>query len=206
MALTVIPPKGSSYDAQDAAVRELQGLRVAVLAGAASSTKINVAAIRLEDTVLSCVEYEAGVPVDRTSVTTIAPTKATGTVTCSAVDAADTLTLNGRVYTFVANGVVPNKLADQVEVGTTNTITATNLAAQINLTSGNLVTATSATNVVTLIANAEGTAGNSITTVGNDADLTCSGATLAGGTATGGVLIADTTTGNAVVLMWYNKR
>lgn len=52
-------------------IKELQGLQVVVLTGAAASTNIAVAGIKMTDTILSCIEYEAGVPVDRTSVTTI---------------------------------------------------------------------------------------------------------------------------------------
>lgn len=53
-------------------IKELQGLRQVVLAGAAANADIAVAGIKTTDTILSAIEFEAGVPVDRTSVTAIA--------------------------------------------------------------------------------------------------------------------------------------
>lgn len=52
-------------------LKELQGLRQVVLAGAAANANIPVAGIKTTDTIVSAIEYEAGVPVDRTSVTSI---------------------------------------------------------------------------------------------------------------------------------------
>lgn len=63
--------QGTGAGSAAAMIKELQGLTVKVLTGAASATNIAVSGIATTDTILSCIEYESGVPVDRTSVTTI---------------------------------------------------------------------------------------------------------------------------------------
>ena len=52
-------------------IEELQSLTVEVLAGAGADTDIAVAGIKTTDTILSCIEYVAGVPTDRTGATSI---------------------------------------------------------------------------------------------------------------------------------------
>lgn len=48
-------------------IRELQSLKVEVLAGAAADTNIAVTGIAVDDTLLSVIEFVAGVPTDRTA-------------------------------------------------------------------------------------------------------------------------------------------
>lgn len=109
---------------------------------------------------------------------------ATGTVTCSAVDNNDTLTING--VTLTAKTTVSDATVEWA-IGASNATCATNLAALINSTATSAlitkhVRALVRSNVVHLFARYGGTAGNAITLASSDADLTVSGARLTGGT------------------------
>lgn len=111
---------------------------------------------------------------------------ATGTITFSTavpVDG-DSVTINGQEITFVDEDPV----GLQVEIAGTIAAQATALANFINdLTSTLGVTATANAAVVTITANTPGAGGNAITLVKNaatPANITVSGATLAGGTST----------------------
>lgn len=110
--------------------------------------------------------------------------QATGTMTVATNPAAaETVTLNGYVITFVASGA--NAQLGEVNIGGTTAETATNLRALINLHYSPLlgrITAAGATNVVSLTYDLYGTAGNAITMVdGTTGDITLSGATFSGG-------------------------
>lgn len=112
--------------------------------------------------------------------------RATGTVTCVSALANDTVTINGTTFTGTAGAVTLGDATFSIDTG--NTETATSLAAQVNGYGGpkvaGLVAARSATNVVTLYAVTQGTAGNSLTLASSDgATLAVSGATLANGAA-----------------------
>lgn len=191
---------------------ELQGLRVKVAAGAAANTKMNVAGLRLGDTLVSVLQSNAGVFTDDTANCTIQDTHATGTITCASVAANDTVTTHGNTFTFVASPTTPL----QVKIGGTDAATAANLAAAINAYetrfSGSLqkqagIVATVASNVVTLRSVADGTAGNGITlTSSNGTRLAVSGAgTLTGGTATGGIKSTTNNTGFSMVVVYFDK-
>lgn len=118
---------------------------------------------------------------------------ASGTITLSvAVPSADeTVTIDGRVYTFKA---AVTTVADEVLIGADLTATAANLASAINATAadsgvkfGSLTTAnvdvraTSSAGVVTVIARDAGDEGNAITLAETGANIAVSGATLTGG-------------------------
>lgn len=183
-------------------LKELQGLSISVLAGATADTKIDLAAIRQEDTVVAALLNDAGSFSDITANHSIVDTHASGTLTIAADRAANgTAAVAGRVFTFKA---APAGV-QEVALGADNVATAVNLAAAINAQEGNKVKATADAGVVTVTANADGTAGNAITLVGS-AKVTASGATLAGGTATGGVKFSSSTATKQVILFWFNKR
>lgn len=195
------------------ALNELQGLNIDVLAGAGVDVKLDLAAIRTEDTLVSAIVYQAtGLPVDDTANVTIESLFAVGTLTLVDVVADDVAIVNGNSYTFK---VAPVSLGD-VLIGADDTEDAANLAAAINAVEkayGNGlgevaadVVATSALGVVTLTAAEEGTGGNSIAISAAPVTITASGANLAGGTATGGVSTPTDTTGKSVVLTWFNKQ
>lgn len=185
------------------ALRELQGLNISLLTGAAANTKINLAAIRPEDTIIGAINNNAGTLTDVLANMSISDVKATGTLTLAGVVADDTVVVAG--VTFTAKLTVSSLNHFTVVVGNNNT-TAANLAAAINKyfkNYDNKVTATANAAVVTVTATAEGTTPNSYTLVGG-AHITPSGATLSGGTTTGGVKCTSVT--NQIILFWYNKK
>lgn len=190
-----------------AAIKELQGLNVTLLAGALADTKIDVAAIRSEDTILTCLNNAAGTITDVTDTMSINTLFATGTLTLSTAIAGSTAEVNGVAYTFQAGA--PTSYG-QVQVGADDTESAVNLAAAINLYEASIgsgapeVGATSALAVVTVTATAEGTAANAYTLAGGDGTVVASAATLGGGTATGGVQSTGAT--DQLILFWLNKK
>lgn len=118
---------------------------------------------------------------------------ATGTVTFSTAvpSADDTVTVNGRVYTFKA---AVDETADEVLIGGTLAETAANLAAAINATEASAgvlfgsattqnedVVATVSGAVTTVIANNPGDEGNAITLAKSGTNIAVSGANLTGG-------------------------
>lgn len=185
---------------------ELQGLTISLLAGAAANTKIDLAAIRTGDTVLAALNNSAGTLTDITGTLSIVGTYASGTVTASAVAAADTVTVNGRVFTAI--GATDKPVGNQFSIGTSNALCAAHLAAIINRAEiddpvSNLKAAAEGA-VVTITAVAEGTGGNAIAlATSSNVRLAKSSTTLAGGSATGGVMSSGIT--NQLVLFWYNK-
>lgn len=85
------------------AVKELQGLNMTVFAGAASGTKMNVDAIRPNDTIVAAIVSTdaGGALADDKANITIQSTKASGTLTISGDPANDeTFVVNGATYTF----------------------------------------------------------------------------------------------------------
>lgn len=94
--------------------------------------------------------------------------------------AADTLTVNGTAFTFVANGPSGN----QILVGPTAAATAANVQSTLatSLDSNvELGTYSLSGTVITVTAAAAGTAGNSFTLVKSSSHISLSGATLSGG-------------------------
>ncbi len=191
------------------AIRELQGLNVSVVAGAAADTKIDIAAVRTEDTVVSVVESAAGVLTDRTANTTIVDLRATGTLTVASAADGDTAVVNGVTYTFRD---APAARTDVPTSGATDNDDAAALANVINSYERRYnegwtepdVVASVATNVVTVTAVVEGTGGNSIT-LGGTGGVTASGANLANGSDTGGISIDVDTTGDSLMVVWFDK-
>lgn len=111
-----------------------------------------------------------------------AATAASGTVTLAAAQAADTVTVNGVVFTAVSG----TPAANQFDISGTNAQAATSLASAIANSATALiaatVTATAASAVVTISAKQPGVAGNAYTLVSsNGTRLAVSGARLASG-------------------------
>jgi hypothetical protein len=109
--------------------------------------------------------------------TTAGAVAATGTITLTAnLNATDTVTVDGVVYTAVASGATGN----QFNIGGTAALTATAMAAIINGSTNVAAAAVGA--VVTLTAKVTGHGGNARTVATNAAArITLSGATLTGG-------------------------
>lgn len=170
-----------------AAIAELQGLNVSLLAGAGGGVKNPLAAIRPEDTIIAALNNNAGTI---TSVGFVAGAKATGTLTFAAAIATDTFVVNGVTFT-IKTSLGAGVLTD-VYLGANNTAQAAFAAAAINAyfaDTDNSVVATSALGVVTVTSATAGTGSNSYTTVGG-ARITAGAATMLGGTADAGVTIS----------------
>ena len=190
------------------AIRELQSLRVSVLAGAAANTKIALADIRQHDTVISALNNSAGTITDVTGTITIDDLRAKGTISVGTAVTNDTVTVGGVVFTLVAAVSVEQRGDYQlVPIGASAAHTAANLALAINRWQACLneptLSATAASNVVSLVALADGTGGNSITLAETGNSMTISGATLSGGSATGGIRSSGVT--NSIILFWFDK-
>jgi hypothetical protein len=114
-------------------------------------------------------------------VTSAGGVLASGTITLSSSAAADTVTINGTVFTETSGAPTGN----QFQHGATDTITAANLAAAINGSAtaivANNVSASSAGAVVTITSKESGTVGN-LMTLAISAHGSVSGANLTGGT------------------------
>ena len=112
-----------------------------------------------------------------------AAVRASGTVTCAAVQADDTVTINGVTFTAKASGAT----GDQWNItGGNNTATAAALAAAINASTtvgvAGIVTASASLAVVTVQAIQAGRTGNAITLASSDGTrLAVSAAKLASG-------------------------
>lgn len=215
-SLSKVGPGGAGYQGKDfgsafAALRELQGFRVSLLAGGSQDAKINLAAIRAEDTILSVLNNNAGTITDVTANHEIWDIRASGTLTLSSTVATENCTVNGKTYTFKDT---PTAAYGDVAVGGSDTLSAANLAAAINAyensgeranAGGPKVVASANAAVVTVTAIAEGAAGNAITFTG-DATITASGSgTLAGGSDTGGITSTSGAT-NQLIVFWFDKR
>lgn len=199
------------------AVRELQGLRVATVAGAAAGTKMDIAAMRTEDTILSALSWTnaaAAAPAEDVANITIQDTRASGTLTAASVNADDSCVVNGVTYTFKATPTQRNHI--KYTEGNTDAQDATLLANAINAYESHYdgakalkpaVVASANGAVVTVTALADGTAGNSIVLTGTPVRLAASGAgTLAGGTATGGIKSTTNLTGKTLTVFWFDKQ
>jgi hypothetical protein len=210
MSLEKIPAGAGQYLGNNA-VKELQGFQLSIGAGAAAGTKVAVAAIRAEDTILSVIRSVAGVLTDVTSHYTIADIRASGTLTAASVAEGDTCVVDGVTYTAKATPTASTHFL----IGGTDAATATNLAATINAYHGGYrqgyakktLKAVASSAVVTVTAVNEGTAGNSIVLTGTATRLAASGSgTLAGGSATGGVVSdTDHSATSSLIVAWYNK-
>jgi len=108
---------------------------------------------------------------------------AKGTIVVSGIVADETVTVNSFVYTAVAGAKSGNT---EFSIDTSDTAAATDLTASINSRDG-VVTATQNLNAILLKADALGTGGNAFTLAETvtDAGTTVSGATFAGGEASG---------------------
>ncbi len=191
------------------ALKALFGLKVSLIAGAAAGTKLNLADIRPGDVILAAHNNNSGAFTDVTAGTTIDNPNATGTVTVGAATAGDSVTIAGLTYTLVAPGTAIDaggmtKLA--LVGGQTAAALAGRLAALVNAREDNRtskVKASANAAVITLTAVEEGTVGNAVALAETGNTFTISGATLTGGTNTGGIKVSATT--NQVVLYWLKK-
>lgn len=200
-------------------LKELQGLNVTVVAGAAAGTKMNVAAMRTEDTIMAAVVSTdaGGALANDVANCTIQDTKAFGTITVSGNPVADeTFVVNGKTYTF-KNTITAGLGQVKITAGQNNTMAAA-IAQAINAYEARLlnndqgyntpqVVAVANAAVVTVTAVVDGAAGNAITLTENATNVAVTGSgTLTSGTDTGGFKSTTNLTGKSVTLHWYNKQ
>lgn len=164
------------------AMREMQGLRVNLVASVAPDTNTAVAEIKGEDSLVSAINNVAGVlTVVDVSTLTIADGFAHGSAVFTAVIATDEITINGNSYVGVAGAKANNT---QFSVDTSDTAAVADLVASINSRDGANVTAVANGTTLEITAVAEGaTIGNAITFVSIDTTIVETGAgTLINGT------------------------
>jgi hypothetical protein len=198
---------GTGIPQLGAILRELQGLTFNLLAGASANTKVNVADIRLGDTVAFALNNNAGALTDITSSISIVDTHASGTITVGTLQNGDVCVVDGRTYTA---RVAPSA-SGEFKIGATAAESALNLSSAIALLERKDVLGQAvpklqvsvASNVVTLRAQADGVAGNSIVLTGSTRLQVTGSGTLTGGSDTGGVKSSGAT--NQIVLIWYKK-
>jgi hypothetical protein len=111
---------------------------------------------------------------------------ASGTITIGAsnVSEDDTITVNGREYTFKAS---PSATTD-IDIGADNDETASNIQAKLAASTAAAITPAEYSvtdNVVTITYKVAGTVGNAFTLAKSGSEITLSGATLASGVDTG---------------------
>jgi hypothetical protein len=186
---------------------ELQGLTFSLLTGGTANAKINLTDIRLEDTVAMAINNNAGTLTDVTSTISLVDTHATGTITVGTLQANDACVVNGRTYTAK---VAPSAVGE-FKIGANANESAANLAAAIIYRERVAVQGQAlpeiqvsvSTNVITLRAEVDGTAGNSLVLTGSTRLVVTGSGTLTNGTATGGIKSTGAT--NQVLLIWYKK-
>lgn len=192
------------------AIVELQRRRTEVLVGAAIGAVLaSMKGVTPNDTLESALLYSGGVPSDITDTISIVSLKATGTITLAGVVAGDKVVIGGKDFTAITFDVNPSNTSlapYKFPVGATDAITAANLAHAVQASS-DTVDATSLAAVVTLVARADGTAGNALALVvtGSGGHAARSAATLQGGFATGGFKSTVDTSTKQVVVTWFDK-
>jgi hypothetical protein len=190
-------------------VRELSGYTISYVAGAAAGTKMDIAAMRAEDTLLAVIvgTDAGGAWANDVANCTIQSTKATGTITISGNPVADeTVTVGGVVYTWKAAGNLTDLTHVKITAGD-NTAMALALATAINAYESRytgayqntpLVVASAAAGVVTITAVMDG-AGNA-PAVTNSANMAVTNNNTADVSATAvSVVNGNTLTVNGVV-------
>lgn len=207
--LTSLPADSASGNAQPSAgtiakaLKELQGLRLSVVAGAAAGTAMAIAALRTEDTIVGAVVTTdaGGALADDSANITIQPTKASGTLTISGNPVStEVFTVNGVTYTFKDAPTNPTDVkitAGDVTAMAAAVVVAVNNYETRRTTDGSFafapqVVATSSAGVVTLTSVADGV-GNAPVVTGTVTVLAAAGSGTASATLTPVTVIADNT-------------
>jgi len=123
-----------SVDQLPAIVRELSGYTVSYVAGATNGTKMNIAAMRLEDTILAVIVGvdAGGAWVDDAAQCTIQATKASGTLTVATVVNTNTCTVGKTTYTFKTTPTTYTATQVDLPILGSNDLNAAQLCAAIN--------------------------------------------------------------------------
>jgi hypothetical protein len=209
-------------DAMPKAIAELQNQRFSVVTGAAAGTVVPVTGMDPEDAIGAIVNLTDLTSVDMTTIT-VGKRNAKATILCLAtVVDGDSVTVNGKKYTFkdvivhpsynAPPGVVP---IDITPSGTDVEVMAKRLASAImsgdsTLTASVTVSAGSppAMSTVTVEVRQAGTAGNSYTLTELGNAVTISGALFTGGlsAASQGFSSSVSLAAKKLLVVWYDKR
>lgn len=115
-------------------LKELQGLRIAVVNGAGANTKMDIAAMRTEDTIVSAMRMldTWAAPTEDLANITIQSTKAGAVFTISAGGPTngETFIIGPDTYTFKTTGTAT--AATHVNLGVSNSVTLDNMVAVVN--------------------------------------------------------------------------
>lgn len=185
------------------AMREMQGLRVSLVAGASAGINAAVAEIKGEDTLITAFNHDGSqVITDRAvSTLTIADAFARGSAVFATVIATDILIVNALTYTGVAGAKSDNT---EFSVDTSDEAAVIDLADSINTRDGANVVAVANGDTIEITAVLEGTGGNALTFSSPDTTITETGAgTLINGTgvkANGTLTISGPSAGETVVV------
>lgn len=190
-------------------IRELQGLTISVVAGAVAGTKMNIPAMRPEDTILAVIVPSATVPADDKANCTIQALKSSGTLTFAAAVNNDSFVVDGVTYTVKAAPTAPTHIL----LGGTDAQMAAKAVTAINNYNARYVGGVGSSNgynnpsvyaeatgaVVTITAIAEG-AGSAPVVASSGATLAVAGSGTTSATVTAATAVADNTvTINGVV-------
>jgi len=203
------------------AIAELQGMRQSVVDGAAAGTVMVVPGMDPEDHIGAAVDLTTPASIDPSTLS-VKGRNAEAVITCltTAVDG-NTVTVNGRVYTFkdvyvhpsynTPPGVVP---IDITPSGNDAEEMADRLAKAI-MSGDSSLTATveadtaspPAMTKVRLKVRQPGTAGNAYTLTEVGTAVTVSGAVFSGGTAeaSAGFVCTESLAGKKVLVTWYDR-
>lgn len=205
---------GAGFPSLGKVLKELQGYRVDVVAGAAAGVLMPLAAIRTKDTILSVVVHTdaGGALTTDTPNVSIVSTKAFGTITVTADPLTnETFVVNGVTYTFKA---IPTARTHVKITAGNNTAMAAAIRDAINGYENRytgkaavpIIVATSALGVCTVTAPVGGVAGNAITFTESVTGVAMSGSgTITGGTATSNIVSTTNLTGKSLIVHWYSK-
>lgn len=177
------------------AIRELQGLRVDLVAGASADINAAVAEIKIEDNIVSAINNNGGtLTVVDPATLIIADGFARGSAVFLNVIATNEITINGLSYVGVAGVKADNT---EFSVDTSDADAVIDIADSINTRDGANVSAVANGTTLEITAVAEGVSGNSITFVSGDTTITETGSgTLINGT---GVKASQTLTLSSAV-------
>ena len=190
-------------DQLPAIIRELSGYTVTQVAGAAAGTKMDIAAMRTEDTLLAVLAADASIADDKANCT-IQGTKASGTLTVATVVNGSACVVGLTTYTFRTTPTAYSATAVDLPIAGTDNANAAALCNAINAIESRYNGAAARTpNVVATVLNAVVTVTSTTDGAGNAPIVTGTATVLAAtnsGTATATLTCATVVNGNTCVV------
>lgn len=161
----------------------LVGGNLGGLSGAGAYFQVQTSVVAASGTATCAAVNAADTVTVNGQALTAAQKRATGTVTCALAMAGDTFSIAGVTFTGVAGAATPGEATFSIDTG--NNETAASIVTQVNayVPLQATVFAKATAAVVTLVAFNQGTSGNSLALASSGATLAVSGAALANGAA-----------------------